>query len=150
MTPVYEVLLGLGNMRDETRTLEELDGENWGEPATAPTPMVARCLRSRRTPLRELSHADLRLLISQQIGLQHLVPKALALICDDVLLAAEFYPGDLLTSLLRVNAHYWSQNSAQRDRVASLAQPGIRQDRTIMRDYEAFVAANYGRGETPC
>jgi hypothetical protein len=35
-------------MIDEHRTLEELDGENWGEPETAPTPMVARFLRTNQ------------------------------------------------------------------------------------------------------
>lgn len=135
-------------MLHQSRSLEKLDGENWGEPDTAPTPMVAKCLQLRRTPLRELGHADLRLLISQQIGLQHLVPEALELIRENTLLQAEFYPGDLLCALLHVDRGYWSRNPVQMSWLASLARSGIDRHRTIVGDYEAFLAANCGPGET--
>jgi CDI immunity proteins len=69
-------------MADEQRTLEELDGHDWGAPESAPTAMVARCLTLRRTPLSRLSPGDLRLLIGQQIGLEFLVPKALELLAE--------------------------------------------------------------------
>jgi hypothetical protein len=88
-------------MVDERRTLEQLDGQDWGDPETAPTPMVARCLRLRRAPVKAISGGDLRLLVSQKIGLKILVPKALQCVSDDPLMETEYYPGDLLSALLR-------------------------------------------------
>jgi hypothetical protein len=129
-------------MQDDHRTLEELDGENWGEPATAPTPMVARCRRLRRTPLYKLNHGDVRLLISQKIGLKYLVPKALALVGEDTLFEADMYPGDVLCALLRIDEGYWSQNPAERKRLADLAGSVVKRYGKIVGDCERFVAAN--------
>src|SRR6478736_6006963 len=64
-------------MVDECLTLEQIDGRDWGNPDAGETGMVARCRRLRRTPLKDLSVSDLRLLIGQQIGLNVLVPRAL-------------------------------------------------------------------------
>lgn len=60
-------------MLDEPRTLEQIDRQDWGDPETAQTGMVARCMRLRRTPLRDFTSGDLRLLVGQQIGLRILV-----------------------------------------------------------------------------
>src|SRR5215510_8492596 len=60
-------------MTDEHRTLEELEGYDSGDPETAPTAMVARCIRLQKIPLHELNESDLRLLIGQRIGLKYLV-----------------------------------------------------------------------------
>jgi hypothetical protein len=108
-------------MLDEPRTLEQIDGQNWGSPETAPTGMVARCLRLRRTPLKNISLGDLRLLISQQIGLRTLVPTALRLVSQEPLLEADLYPGDLLSALLRIDKNYWSKTSVDRDQLVLVA-----------------------------
>src|SRR5215471_15738924 len=126
-------------MEDDHRTLEELDGENWGEPEEAPTPMVARCMRLRRTPLHALTHGDLRLLVGQQIGLRYLVPKALGLVCDDTFLEAELYPGDLLCALLRVDKAYWSKNSAELKWLMSIVESVANHYGKIVRDCEMFL-----------
>jgi len=52
-------------------------------------PIVARCLRLGRTPFHALSQSDLQLLISQKIGLKHMVPKAMKSVSEDALLEAE-------------------------------------------------------------
>ena len=129
-------------MQDDHRTLEELDGENWGEPETASTPMVARCRRLRRTPLYALNHGDVRLLISQEIGLKYLVPKALEVVGGDTLLEADLYPGDLLCALLRIDEGYWSRNPAERKRLVYLAGSVVKHYGKIVGDCERFVAAN--------
>ena len=129
-------------MIDEARTLEELDGENWGEPEAAPTPMVARCLRLRRTPLHLLSQGDLRLLISQKIGLKYTVPKAVKLVSEDALIQAEYYPGDLLCALFQIDKGYWSQNTAELKWLMAVAQSAASQCGKIVGDCESFLAAN--------
>jgi contact-dependent growth inhibition (CDI) system CdiI-like immunity protein len=138
----------VSTMVDEHRTLEELDGENWGEPDTAPTSMVAKCMRLRRTPLNALGQGDLRLLIRQKIGLKYAVPRALESICANALLEAEFYPGDLLCALLRLDKDYWSQNPDDRKRLVAIAESVAKQYGRIVDDCESFLTANRGQRET--
>lgn len=109
-------------MLEEPRTLEQIDGQNWGDPDTAPTGMVARCRQLRRTPLKDLTGSDLRLLVSQQIGLRTLVPKALQLVSNQALLETEFYPGDLLSALLRIDNAYWSDSSVELGQLVSIVR----------------------------
>ena len=127
---------------DEYRTLEELDGQNWGEPETAPTPMVARCLRMRRTPLYLLSQSDLRLLISQKIGLKYIVPKAMELISKDAMIQTEYYPGDLLCALFAIDKEYWSQKTEELKWLMSVARSVANQYGKIIGDCEGFLAAH--------
>jgi hypothetical protein len=127
-------------MLDEPRTLEQIEGQNWGDPETAPTGMVARCLRLRRTPLKDLAEGDLRLLISQQIGLRTLVPRALQLVSNEPLLEADFYPGDLLCALLRIDKAYWSDSSVELGQLVSIARDVIpRGDRMIADACQSFL-----------
>jgi CDI immunity proteins len=113
-------------MLDDLRTLEQIDGQNWGDSETGPTSMVARCLRLRRTPLRDFTSGDLRLLISQEIGLGILVPRALQLVSKQPLLETDFYPGDLLHTLLRVHKVYWSDNPFELGQLQLIARAVLR------------------------
>lgn len=126
-------------MLDEPRTLEQIDGHNWGSPDTAPTGMVARCLRLRRTPLKDITLGDLRLLVSQQIGLRTLVPTALRLVSEEPLLEAELYPGDLLSALLRIDKDYWSKTAVERDQLVLVAQAAMLTGGRIADECRSFL-----------
>jgi len=128
-------------MFDERRTLEQIDRQNWGDPETAPTGMVARCLRLHRTPLKDFTLGDVRLLISQKIGLKILVPGALPLVSNEPLLEAEYYPGDLLSALLRVDETYWSDNPVELDQLVSIARTIVHRGGRIADECQAFLAA---------
>jgi hypothetical protein len=52
---------------------------------------------------------DLRLLLSQQKGVTVLVPLALAKFEQNPLTEGDFYPGDLLTTILRIPQPNWQQ-----------------------------------------
>jgi CDI immunity proteins len=132
-------------MQSEQETLDDLEGENWGPPDDAPTPMIARCLTLRRTPLRLLAPGDLRLLIGQQIGLEYLVPKALALVTESPLLEADFYPGDLLSALLRVKETYWRQHPAETYCLIAIARSVLREYGTIFESCRSFLASHENR-----
>jgi hypothetical protein len=71
-------------------------------------------------PLAELSVEDLRLLIAQRIGLRFVVPLALDRLAVDPLVSGDFYPGDLLTAVLRVAPEFWEVNATDRGRVEAL------------------------------
>ena len=97
---------------DEARlrkTLEDLDGERWGSP-TYGSHVVREAHRLRRIPIGDLTIENLRLLIGQKIGLDWLVPLALARLVDEPLAEGDFYPGDLVTSVLRIDGAYWDSH----------------------------------------
>ncbi|WP_375789467.1 contact-dependent growth inhibition system immunity protein [Bradyrhizobium sp. Pha-3] len=129
-------------MVDERRTLQELDGQDWGEPETAPTGMVARCLRLRRTPLKNLSAGDVRLLIGQKIGLPVLIPMAFRYLRADPLVESEYFPGDLLRSLLSVERAYWSDNPVEFEQLIAIARSVAAADGKVANECRTFLAAS--------
>ena len=129
-------------MVDEQRTLEELEGENWGVPERAPAGMIAKCLALRRTPLSMLGPGDLRLLIGQQIVLAYLIPKALELVADRPLQAADLYPGAMLSVLLRVDNVFWAQHPTELHWLVSIAGSVARQYGTIVEACRDFLASH--------
>lgn len=69
------------------RTLEELDGERWGEP-TFDSYVVRTCHALRRKPLNTLTDEELRLAVGQGIGLEWLVPLMLQRLAENPLMNA--------------------------------------------------------------
>jgi CDI immunity proteins len=49
-------------------------------------------------------------LIGQEISLRFLVPRALALLEPNHLIEADFYPGDLLWTVLGIDKAYWQEH----------------------------------------
>lgn len=92
---------------DIARSLQELEGDDWGEPDLE-SHLVQTCHRLRRKRLIELTPEDLRIMIGQGIGLRYLVPLALERLEADPLTEGDFYPGDLLTAVLRVDDSFWT------------------------------------------
>jgi CDI immunity proteins len=117
---------------DESRTLDELDPPAWGA-ATYDSALVQRCHELRKTPLGKFSPEDLRLMIGQEIGLDYLIPRAIATVEANPLAEGDMYPGDLLHALVRVSDGYWRVNPDQWYRVSeviddlSTAQESIRE-----------------------
>ena len=87
---------------DQSRTLQELEDCDWGEPVFRSSLVVA-CHELRRKPLNQFTAAELRRMIGQRMGLEFLVPIALDLLEKNPLVNAYFYPGDLLSVVLKVD-----------------------------------------------
>lgn len=116
----YEKLLEYLS-RNDGRTLQDLEGEDWGDPGTAPTDLVRRCMAARRRPIRDLPLDELRCLIGQTIGLKYLMPGALDIIEVNPLEETESgYPGVLLCAVLRTKRNFWREWPDMRDRVVAL------------------------------
>ena len=86
-----------------------LSGVDWGEP-TYGSSLVVRCHRLRRKPLSRFTAEDLRIMIGQSISLPYLVPLAVELLEEDPLVAAHYFRGDLLSTVVRVGGPYWAAN----------------------------------------
>lgn len=98
---------------DRSKSLDELEPPAWGPPAFD-SYLVTTCHRLRRKPVAEFTTEDLRIMIGQQIGLQWLVPLALEVLKSDPLAHGDYYPGDLLSSVLLVDSTFWSRHAKWR------------------------------------
>lgn len=93
---------------DTAKSLQELDGQDWGGPDGAPTNLVRRCLELRRVPLDRLSAEDCRLLLGQKINPEFVVPVALKFLGEDPLEEGTIgVPGALLSNILSLAADFW-------------------------------------------
>lgn len=71
-------------------------------------------------PLSEFSIEDYRLLISQQIGLKFLVPLVLDILKNDFFAEGDFYEGDLLVAVLKIDLNFWILNNDLKEELAVL------------------------------
>jgi hypothetical protein len=72
--------------------------------------LVKRCTELLNQPLNKYTVEDMRIMIGQQIGLDYLIPLALEQLNIDILSEGDYYPGDLLTAVLKVDKVFWSKN----------------------------------------
>jgi hypothetical protein len=117
------------------KSLEELDGQPWGDPPSDATGLVERVHRLRTVKLRDLSGEDLSTLLAQREGADWLVPLVLDLLKDDPL-AGEWYPGQLLLGVLH-NHDYFERYPKDLLRLHS-----IRADLIRLRDDAGKLLAN--------
>ena len=109
---------------DGYKTLQQLDGQDWGEPNWE-SHLVTECHRLRRVPLRDFTVEDLRITIGQSIGLDHLVPLALERLHADPFAEGAYYPCDLLVSVLGSEARFWRQHPKWREEIVAIAERAI-------------------------
>ena len=109
---------------DRSKTLQELEDEDWGKP-TYDSHLVTECHRLRRVPLREFTPESLRIMIGQQIGLPFLIPLALELLRVDPFTAGNLYEGDLLAAVLRADSRFWIASPELRADAARIAQQAL-------------------------
>lgn len=103
-----------------SRTLEQLENHVWLEPKDS-TSLIDTCHRLRRIPIDLLSAGDLRLLLGQRIGVRFLIPRAIELLGEDPLLEATYFPGDLLTAVLRAGEKQFRGFPGIREQLVSIA-----------------------------
>ncbi|MBZ4187805.1 contact-dependent growth inhibition system immunity protein [Niabella beijingensis] len=101
------------------RSIEELEGNVWKN-REFPTELVKRSFELRKIPVNNLDIDDLRLLIGQQIGLKYVVPLALNVLSNDILAGGNYYPGDLLKSVLEIPMDFWELNESELVKLSSI------------------------------
>jgi CDI immunity proteins len=98
-------------------TLEQLVSRLRSQPAQADSPLAQKCLRLMRVPLNELTTENVRMLILQQIGLEHLVPLAMDTLEVNPFAAGDHYAGDLLHAVVRAPPDFWASEPELRSRL---------------------------------
>lgn len=113
----------------DRHSVSALGGWTWTDPVPdeGDSGVVRRFHALHTVPIGQLTPADLRFLIGQNECLLHLVPKAMAMLQTDPWIETEFYPGDLLSALLRINhpAGYWSVGNPNFSDLVSLARKAV-------------------------
>jgi hypothetical protein len=109
---------------DLSKTLQELEGEDWGEPEFE-SHVVENAHRLHRVPLCEFTVEDLRFMIGQQRGLRYLIPIALERLHVDPFVEGDCYPGDLLGAVLRVDSRFWIASPELRAGASRIAERAL-------------------------
>ena len=105
---------------DESKlTLDTVDPPAWGPAPPDATSLIKRCHELRTKPLVDFTVEDLRIMIGQQVALGRLVSLALKRLQAEPLVEGDYYPGDLLASVLRVDARSGNVRQTSTCRCAS-------------------------------
>jgi len=92
-----------------SKTLEALEKKKW-QPADFDSFLVKRTHELRKKALNDFTIEDLRIMIGQQIGLDYLVPLALEVLKGNPFAEGDFYEGDLLQNVLKIESWFWNDN----------------------------------------
>ncbi|MEU4339514.1 contact-dependent growth inhibition system immunity protein [Micromonospora lupini] len=101
-------------------TIEQLERDVWPDSGPDATFLVARCTALRRKPLADFTVEDLRIMLGQEIGVPALLPLAVRIVLREPLAEGDYFPGDLLTNVLRLPDSAWSNLQAERKQLAAV------------------------------
>ncbi|WP_037345456.1 contact-dependent growth inhibition system immunity protein [Sciscionella sediminilitoris] len=121
----------MGELAPEPRSLQEIERDDWGDPPEDTTMLISTVHRLRRLPVDRLDDEALRILLGQRVGIAALLPRALDRLAENPLCEGDFYPGDVLHSVLRTPDEYWKTHPEQLERlcpVIDLAEELLRAD----------------------
>ncbi|MGW4483917.1 contact-dependent growth inhibition system immunity protein [Amycolatopsis sp. NPDC004368] len=107
---------------DGSLTLEQIENRRWGDPPADATRLVKTVHELRHKPVGAMNTEDLRLLLLQQESLDVLVPVALSRLEQNPLAEGDFYPGDLLTAVLKIPQAYWLLHPDQRRHLSDVIE----------------------------
>jgi len=115
------------------KSIENLEKDFWGQSPKDSTPLVDKVHRLRTIQIEKLEPKDIRLLISQNVGLNFLIPVALDLLRDDIFIATELFEGDLLKSVITVDNKFWNNNKELKDQLDGLLKSYSNEDKEKFR-----------------
>lgn len=97
----------------ETNSIEQLENNIWKELSEYPTELVEKCHQYRKVSILKLSVEQIRLLVSQQIGLEHIIGVALNKLKQNVLAEGDFYAGDLLIAVSKISTDFLNEKKTE-------------------------------------
>jgi hypothetical protein len=111
----------VANSVDLSQCLDELDPPAWGPPSYS-SQLVRACHRLRTVPLEDFQTEDFRILIGQGFSLTWLLPLAVELLEREPLIEGDYFPGDLLLNVLRVEERFWEERADLEGRLTVLCR----------------------------
>jgi len=110
---------------DFGRSLEQLNGWEPSDPTLAETPLVADVMRAGKKPLNQLSDYEIGMLVVQQYGYPYLLDLVWPKVEADPLFDGGYYPGDVLSNLIRGDASIWAGRQHYKDSLQALYQRAL-------------------------
>lgn len=104
-----------------SRTLTDLESDDWGEPNYL-SHLVVETHRLRKVPIIDFTAEDFRIMIGQQISLEILMPKAIEMLAQDPLVSGDFYSGDLLLAVLSKGGEFLRLNEYWKNKVLNIVE----------------------------
>ena len=95
-------------MYDRNKSLEELEAD-YRTKSGFDSGLVTISESLFQKPLSEFTVENLRILIGQNIGLKFLIPIAIEHLEENLFVQGDYYPGDLLWSVLSIEPDYWNE-----------------------------------------
>ncbi|MBX2905362.1 MAG: hypothetical protein KF744_04945 [Taibaiella sp.] len=111
-------------LRIKPTTIEKIECDNWGNAAPYPSHLVTTIYALRKKDLNTFTTEDLRIVIGQNQSLPILMPMALAVLRDNILAEGDLYPGDLLKSVLTVDAGFWNTHPDVKEEIMLIIENG--------------------------
>ena len=94
-------------------SIKQLEKDYSKDPTEFPTQLVENCYSYRKIPLQELTIEQIRLLISQKIGIEYLTELALEKLDENILSEGDIYEGDLLEAVSRIPSELWIEKAKE-------------------------------------
>jgi len=107
-------------------SLQDLTGRKEGDSEDAPTPMVAAIMGSWKKPLKELSDEEIGRLVVQHYGYPYLLDLVWPKLEADPLLDGGYYPGDILSNLIRADSNIWADRPEYKARLDELYRRALK------------------------
>lgn len=132
------------------RSLEEIENDSWGPPPEDSTSLVATVHRLRSVPIGVLGAEELRLLLSQNTGVDVLLPLAVQRLRDDPLAEGDYYPGDLLAAVLQLPDATWQRHRGELSALLAVLRSLDRDDPEVtdLDDRVLPFLARYASGDS--
>ncbi len=100
--------------------------------------------------LNSYSEYDVYLAISQEYGLDYVLPLAIELLENNLLIDCVFYEGDLLYAVLSINKEYWQTNKESYNQIRTIIMSESNREKfeeadtpgKLKRLYEALISYN--------
>jgi len=110
---IKETAYNLIKKNNQNKSIEQLENDYWKESSEFPTDLVERCYRYRKINISKLTNEQIRLLISQNIGIEYLIGIVLKKLEQNILTECDFYEGDLLIAVSGLPTEYWNENKTE-------------------------------------
>lgn len=110
---------------DLSQTLEQLCSVSVGDPDLAPTHMIAEVWKSWKTPLRDLTNEEIGRLVVQHDGYPHILDLVWPKLESDPLFDGGYYPGDVLSNLIRADPSIWANRPSYRAELEAMYRKAL-------------------------
>lgn len=112
-------------VRKGSNSIEQLENDIWKEPVEYPSGLAINCHNNRKIPIKQLTVEQLRLLISQKIGLEHIIEIAIQKLEENILAEGDLYEGDLLVSVSCLSTQFWNENKIHLEKLRTIVEFNI-------------------------